>query len=105
MPTTYRSIEQISHTRVTAANAGSRKCLIRLVGARGFEPPTSRSRTERSTRLSHAPTSEWIIGKATPGVKPHNRTERSSAGCWNQPRYKRRQYEGWLKRGAVSLSG
>ncbi len=27
-----------------------------LVGARGFEPPTSRSRTERSTRLSHAPT-------------------------------------------------
>src|SRR2546426_6065575 len=26
-----------------------------LVGARGFEPPTSRSRTERSTRLSHAP--------------------------------------------------
>ncbi|BDU77769.1 hypothetical protein METESE_27270 [Mesoterricola sediminis] len=29
---------------------------ILLVGARGFEPPTSRSRTERSTRLSHAPT-------------------------------------------------
>ena len=27
-----------------------------LVGARGFEPPTSRSRTVRSTRLSHAPT-------------------------------------------------
>ncbi len=27
-----------------------------MVGARGFEPPTSRSRTERSTRLSHAPT-------------------------------------------------
>src|SRR5713226_7351110 len=26
-----------------------------LVGARGFEPPTSRSRTERSTRLSNAP--------------------------------------------------
>src|SRR5262245_48974266 len=30
--------------------------LILLVGARGFEPPTPRSRTECSTRLSHAPT-------------------------------------------------
>src|SRR5262249_23003240 len=28
-----------------------------LVGASGFEPPTPRSRTECSTRLSHAPTS------------------------------------------------
>src|ERR1700752_4629231 len=28
----------------------------KLVGARGFEPPTPRSRTECSTRLSHAPT-------------------------------------------------
>src|SRR6266568_41598 len=27
-----------------------------MVGASGFEPPTSRSRTVRSTRLSHAPT-------------------------------------------------
>src|SRR5438552_14901389 len=27
-----------------------------VVGARGFEPPTPRSRTECSTRLSHAPT-------------------------------------------------
>ncbi len=26
-----------------------------MVGANGFEPSTSRSRTERSTRLSHAP--------------------------------------------------
>src|SRR5438132_14303671 len=40
-----------------------------LVGARGFEPPTSRSRTERSTRLSHAPTSRWIIGKGARSVK------------------------------------
>src|SRR5688500_14447588 len=30
-----------------------------LVGARGFEPPTPRSRTECSTRLSHAPTRVW----------------------------------------------
>ena len=29
---------------------------VMLVGARGFEPPTPRSRTECSTRLSHAPT-------------------------------------------------
>jgi hypothetical protein len=40
-----------------------------LVGARGFEPPTSRSRTERSTRLSHAPTSRWIIVKRGRTVK------------------------------------
>ena len=26
-----------------------------LVGVGGFEPPTSRSRTERSTKLSHTP--------------------------------------------------
>ena len=30
--------------------------LVSLVGARGFEPPTSASRTLRSTKLSHAPT-------------------------------------------------
>ena len=42
--------------RRTAATVGSRKLLKLVVGARGFEPPTSRSRTERSTRLSHAPT-------------------------------------------------
>ena len=29
-----------------------------MVGATGFEPATSRSRTERSTRLSHAPTND-----------------------------------------------
>ncbi len=26
-----------------------------MVGVRGFEPPTSRSRTARSTKLSHTP--------------------------------------------------
>jgi hypothetical protein len=30
-----------------------------MVGARGFEPPASWSRTRRSTRLSHAPTGGW----------------------------------------------
>jgi hypothetical protein len=33
-----------------------RKGLKRMVGARGFEPPTPWSRTRCSTRLSHAPT-------------------------------------------------
>ena len=42
-------------TRNTAANDGSRKLLNLLVGARGFEPPTSRSQTERTTRLCYAP--------------------------------------------------
>ena len=32
-----------------------------LVGAIGFEPTTSRSRTERSTRLSHAPFQQAMI--------------------------------------------
>ena len=32
----------------------------RMVGATGFEPATSRSRTERSTRLSHAPTNVQV---------------------------------------------
>jgi hypothetical protein len=30
---------------------------LEVVGARGFEPPTFRSRTERATRLRHAP---WL---------------------------------------------
>ena len=33
----------------------------KVVGARGFEPPTPRSRTECSTRLSHAPTQLAIL--------------------------------------------
>jgi hypothetical protein len=32
-----------------------------LVGVRGFEPPTSQSRTERSTKLSHTPTTTKSI--------------------------------------------
>jgi hypothetical protein len=40
-----------------------------LVGARGFEPPTSSSRTMRATKLRHAPTevlveqSRWIVAR------------------------------------------
>jgi hypothetical protein len=35
----------------------------KLVGARGFEPPTSRSQTERSTRLSYAPRDKILNGR------------------------------------------
>src|SRR5207247_11258744 len=40
-----------------------------LVGARGFEPPTSRSRTVRATRLRYAPTrpAYCTAGWPTPG--------------------------------------
>ena len=49
------------HQKRTAANIGSRKFLkLKMVGAIGFEPTTSRSRTERSTRLSHAPPNEDV---------------------------------------------
>ena len=37
--------------------------LILLVGARGFEPPTSRSQTERTTRLCYAPKHFSIMEK------------------------------------------
>jgi hypothetical protein len=36
------------------------KLMICKIGARGFEPPTSRSQTERSTKLSHAPTGRQL---------------------------------------------
>ena len=38
-----------------AVTVTASKLLILKIGARGFEPPTSRSQTERSTKLSHAP--------------------------------------------------
>jgi hypothetical protein len=43
-------------------------CLM-LVGARGFEPPTPRSRTECSTRLSHAPTTRGSYRTSTGAVE------------------------------------
>ena len=36
-----------------------------MVGARGFEPPASASRTQRSTRLSHAPTLKVVSNDKT----------------------------------------
>jgi hypothetical protein len=49
---------------LSAKNAFHKPLIFKedLVGARGFEPPASWSRTRRSTRLSHAPTS---CGKVT----------------------------------------
>src|SRR5437762_8881449 len=47
----------------------------RMVGARGFEPPTSRSRTVRATRLRYAPNGPahytGIRGSRLPGVLSH----------------------------------
>jgi hypothetical protein len=43
------------------ASFDARKVLILKVGAIGFEPTTSRSRTERSTRLSHAPLTAFEV--------------------------------------------
>jgi hypothetical protein len=41
-----------------------------MVGASGFEPPTSRSRTVRSTKLSHAPTGlSYICGRNNQRLK------------------------------------
>src|SRR6476619_8598518 len=42
--------------------------VLKVVGAKGFEPSTPRSRTECSTRLSHAPTSNH----PTPGHRPRS---------------------------------
>src|SRR5438132_844065 len=46
-----------------------------MVGARGFEPPTSRSRTVRATRLRYAPNGPahytGIRGSRLPGVLSH----------------------------------
>ena len=46
------------------ATGSEREELLRIcrkvVGATGFEPAASRSRTERSTRLSHAPTESLV---------------------------------------------
>src|SRR5262245_34728478 len=44
-----------------------------MVGARGFEPPTSRSRTVRATRLRYAPTrpAHCTGSSCLPGVLSH----------------------------------
>src|SRR5437879_13306401 len=48
-----------------------------MVGARGFEPPTSRSRTVRATRLRYAPTrrAHCTESSGLPGVLSHELDE------------------------------
>jgi hypothetical protein len=48
-----------------------------MVGVGGFEPPTSRSRTERSTKLSHTPTRRRIL----PDADWSRYRERAPAPC------------------------
>ena len=52
---------------------------LKLVGARGFEPPTFRSRTERATRLRHAP---YFADASMPNLPraSQRRRRRSDAG-------------------------
>src|SRR5262245_46905734 len=60
-----------------------RAAAVRMVGARGFEPPTPWSRTRCSTRLSHAPTS--LVRRLArvhaflPRVAAHQRNEATLA--------------------------
>jgi hypothetical protein len=42
--------------RIRRPGGGRKPKLVSLIGARGFEPPTSWSRTKRATRLRYAPT-------------------------------------------------
>ena len=42
------------------AKLAQRKLLILLVGARGFEPPTSCSQSRRAARLRHAPMAKFL---------------------------------------------
>ena len=49
--------------RTTSRTSESRCAILkRLVGERGFEPPTPWSRTRCSTRLSHSPTMRCEAG-------------------------------------------
>ena len=54
-----------------------------MVGVRGFEPPTSASRTQRSTKLSHTPRAEDTmrapaIGQGSASLQDPIRTR---SGC------------------------
>ena len=71
--------------------------LEKVVGAIGFEPTTSRSRTERSTKLSHAPTKPQCSRKtgatgatgamgATGAVRCTGATGARGAARWRQVR-------------------
>ncbi len=50
------TVYKFDHSAVDGNPEAHFKCLEKLVGERGFEPPTPWSRTRCSTRLSHSPT-------------------------------------------------
>src|SRR5437588_12852498 len=58
---------QLCPKEKTATQANGRKSLIGLIGMTGFEPATSRTPSERATRLRHIPSDETaplsIFGK------------------------------------------
>src|SRR6476619_4238052 len=55
-----------------APTAGQESRGVKVVGARGFEPPTFRSRTERATRLRHAPMCEGRLCQNFAGESNHS---------------------------------
>jgi hypothetical protein len=69
----------------------------KLIGARGFEPPTSWSQTTRSTKLSYAPDMQRVVyhgfrscasGSAGPDVSGHSDVRRPPSGRptrWSTP--------------------
>src|SRR5262245_30811264 len=65
---------------ISAAVRGAFK--RRVVGARGFEPPTSRSRTVRATRLRYAPhRPDHCTESRLPRILAHQRHEHAVAEC------------------------
>ncbi len=64
-------------------------CEIFLVGAKGFEPPTSCSQSRRSTRLSYAPIQAACIAPTSKRCKPYRQPEQTfspQAQIWATPR-------------------
>src|ERR1700678_1252174 len=55
-------------------------CLKRLVGERGFEPPTPWSRTRCSTRLSHSPTKSRACAREG-GKRSAHRPRNTATDC------------------------
>jgi hypothetical protein len=59
-----------------------------MVGMRGFEPPTSCSRSMRATRLRHIPTLQEIFLKKTAGATTASRNNT----CRNRTNFKTGYY-------------
>ena len=56
-----RAIEEAMELALLGHRGKYKFKILKLVGAPGFEPGASASRTRRSTRLSHAPTEDWTL--------------------------------------------